>query len=174
MPLRKDLSLSMPNQLRNVPNEVAVAEREREVPVAWRGDWNLVQYVNNYTLKAAGIGFVSSPYTSLWDRIWGVTPIEDLPKYKALYSFVPRVQARLRILCALCLDMVNAVMEVKLRNHIGFCLIKYKSRKSLCQLNFLIKGEAVLKLLQHKVTHSSEVFLQFDFSRNINVPIKTP
>jgi len=93
VPLRKDLLLSIPNPLRNVPNEVAVAQREREVPVAWRGDWNLMQYVNNYTLKAAGIGFVSSPYTSLWDRIWGVTPIEDLPKYKALYSFVPRVQA---------------------------------------------------------------------------------
>ena len=93
MPLRKDLSLSMPNSLRNVPNQVAVSQVEHEVPVAWRGDWNLMQYVNNYTLKAAGIGFVSSPYTSLWDRIWGVTPIEDLPKYKALYSFVPRVQA---------------------------------------------------------------------------------
>ncbi len=97
MPLRKDLSLTMPNPLRNVPNAVAVAQREREVPVAWRGDWNLMQYVNNYTLKAAGIGFVSSPYTSLWDRIWGVTPIEDLPKYKALYSFTPRVQASIDV-----------------------------------------------------------------------------
>jgi len=93
LPLRKDLSLSIPNPLRNVPNEVAVAQREREVPVAWRGDWSLMQYVNNYSLKASGIGFVSSPYTSIWDRIWGVTPVEDLPKYKALYSFVPRVQA---------------------------------------------------------------------------------
>ena len=87
------MSLSIPNPLRNVPNEVAVEQREREVPVAWRGDWSLMQYVNNYSLKAAGIGFVSSPYTSLWDRIWGVTPVEDLPKYKALYSFVPRIQA---------------------------------------------------------------------------------
>ena len=93
MPLRKDLSLTMPNSLRNVPNEVAVEQREREVPVAWRGDWSLMQYVNNYSLKAAGIGFVSSPYTSIWDRIWGVNPVEDLPKYKALYSFVPRIQS---------------------------------------------------------------------------------
>ena len=93
MPLRKDLSSTMPNQLRNVPNAVAVSQRESEVPVAWRGDWSLMQYVNNYCLKASGIGFVSSPYTSLWDRIWGVTPVEDLPKFKALYSFVPRIQA---------------------------------------------------------------------------------
>ena len=92
MPLRKDLSLSMPNMLHNVPNAVAVSQRETEVPVAWRGDWSLMQYVNNYNLKASGIGFVSSPYTSLWDRIWGVTPVEDLPKYKALYSFVPRIR----------------------------------------------------------------------------------
>ena len=76
-----------------MPNAVAVSQRETEVPVAWRGDWSLMQYVNNYCLKASGIGFVSSPYTSLWDRIWGVTPVEDLPKFKALYSFVPRIQA---------------------------------------------------------------------------------
>ena len=50
-------------------NAVAVSQRETEVPVAWRGDWSLMQYVNNYNLKASGIGFVSSPYTSLWDRI---------------------------------------------------------------------------------------------------------
>ena len=93
MPLRKDLSLSMPNPLRNVPKAVAVSQRETEVPVARRGDWSLMQYVNNYNLKASGIGFVSSPYTSLWDRIWEVTPVKDLPKFKALYSFVPRVQA---------------------------------------------------------------------------------
>jgi len=95
--LRKDLSLTMPNPLRNVPNAVAVSQRETEVPVAWRGDWNLMQYVNNYNLKASGIGFVSSPYTSLWDRIWGVTPVEDLPKFKALYSFVPRIQASIDV-----------------------------------------------------------------------------
>ena len=89
----KILSLTMPNPLRNVPNAVAISQRESEVPVAWRGDWSLMQYVNNYCLKASGIGFVSSPYTSLWDRIWGVTPVEDLPKFKALYSFVPRIQA---------------------------------------------------------------------------------
>jgi hypothetical protein len=93
MPFRRDLSLSMPNPLRNVPNKIAESQIEREVPVAWRGDWSLTQYVNNYSLKASGIGFVSSPYTSLWDRVWGVTPVEDLPKYKALYSFVPRIQA---------------------------------------------------------------------------------
>ena len=56
-----------------------------------------MQYVNNYSLKASGIGFVSSPYTSLWDRIWGVTPVEDLPKYRALYSFVPRIHSSINV-----------------------------------------------------------------------------
>ena len=97
MPLRRDLSLSMPNTLRNVPNAVALSQRETEVPVAWCGDWSLMQYVNNYSLKSSGIGFVSSPYTSLWDRIWGVTPVEDLPKFKALYSFVPCIQAAIDV-----------------------------------------------------------------------------
>ena len=31
--LRKDLSLTMPNPLRNVPNAVAVSQRETEVPL---------------------------------------------------------------------------------------------------------------------------------------------
>ena len=87
----------MPNPLRSVPNAIATSQRETEVPVTWRGDWSLMQYVNNYSLKASGIGFVSSPYTSLWDRIWGVTPIEDLPKYKALYSFIPRIHSSINV-----------------------------------------------------------------------------
>ena len=58
--LRKDLSLTMPNPLRNVPNAVAVSQRETEVPVAWRGDWNLMEYVNNYNLKASGSALLAA------------------------------------------------------------------------------------------------------------------
>ena len=32
-----------------------------------------------------------------WDRVWGATPIEDLPKYKDLYNFTPYIKAALDV-----------------------------------------------------------------------------
>ena len=54
-------------------------------------------YVNKYMLKGSGAGFVSPPYSSLMDRVWGATPIEDLPKYKDLYTFTPYIKAAIDV-----------------------------------------------------------------------------
>ena len=32
-----------------------------------------------------------------WDRIWGATPIEDLPKYKDLYTFTSYIKAAIDV-----------------------------------------------------------------------------
>ena len=53
----------------------------------------LREYLDRYTLKSAGIGFVAPPYSSLYDRVWGVTPVDDLPKLQTLYEFNPYIAA---------------------------------------------------------------------------------
>ncbi len=76
-----------------MPPDVAKRQVVEEVPFSWRKDEMLYGYVNRYMLKGSGAGFVTPPYTAYWDRVWGVTPIEDLPKYKDLYTFTPYIKA---------------------------------------------------------------------------------
>ena len=83
----------LPNPQRNVSPEVASQQLDDEVPFRASRDAVLQAYLNKYTLKSAGIGFVTPPYSSLYDRIWGVTPVDDLPKLQALYEFNPYVAA---------------------------------------------------------------------------------
>jgi hypothetical protein len=76
---------------------VSKSQIERDIPVTWEKDNPLMDYVNRYMLKGSGAGFVTSPYTSAFDLVWGVTPIEDLPKYKDLYTFVPYIKAAIDV-----------------------------------------------------------------------------
>jgi hypothetical protein len=82
---------------RNVPPEVSRRQIEEEVPVSWKKDEALWGYVNRYMLKGSGAGFVTPPYTAYWERMWGATPIEDLPKYKDLYTFTPYIKAAIDV-----------------------------------------------------------------------------
>lgn len=87
----------LPNPQRNVPANVAEQQIKQEISFATRRDSVINDWVNTYSLKAAGIGYVSTPYAGLWERIWGLTPIEDLPKFDALRSFNPFIAASLNI-----------------------------------------------------------------------------
>jgi hypothetical protein len=84
---------SMPNPMRNVSPDSAKQQVDQEIPFRTRGDVSLQEYLNKYTLKGAGIGFVTPPYGSLYDRIWGVTPVDDLQKLQSLYEFNPYIAA---------------------------------------------------------------------------------
>jgi len=78
---------------RHVPPEISKKQIEEEIPVSWKADQMLWGYVTRYMLKGSGAGFVTPPYTAVWERVWGVTPIEDLPSYKDLYTFAPYIKA---------------------------------------------------------------------------------
>src|SRR5208283_720742 len=65
--------------------------------LSWKKDEMLFGYVSRYMLKGSGAGFVTPPYTAYMDRIWGATPIEDLPKYKDLYTFTPYMKAAIDV-----------------------------------------------------------------------------
>ena len=86
-------SNSLPDPMRNVPSDKAKDQINQEMPFRTQRDVVLQEYLNKYTLKGAGIGFVTPPYGSLYDRIWGVTPVDDLQKLQALYEFNPYIAA---------------------------------------------------------------------------------
>jgi len=78
---------------RQVPPEISKRQIEEEIPISWKADNMLWGYVTRYMLKGSGAGFVTPPYTAYWERMWGAVPIEDLPKYKDLYTFTPYIKA---------------------------------------------------------------------------------
>jgi hypothetical protein len=78
---------------RKVPPDVARKQLEEEVPVSWKQDNMLWGYVTKYMLKGSGAGFVTPPYMAYWERLWGATPVEDLPTYKESYTFKPYIKA---------------------------------------------------------------------------------
>jgi hypothetical protein len=82
---------------RDVPPNVSKRQIEEEIPVSWQKDEVLWGYVNRYMLKGSGAGFVTPPYSAWTDRVWGATPIEDLPKYKDLYTFTPYIKASIDV-----------------------------------------------------------------------------
>ncbi len=82
---------------RNVPPEISKQQIKDEIPVTWEKDNQLWGYVSKYMLKGSGAGFVTPPYSALWERVWGAVPIEDLPKYKDLYNFTPYIKAAIDV-----------------------------------------------------------------------------
>jgi hypothetical protein len=78
---------------RQVPPDVARKQIEEEVPVSWKADNMLWGYVTKYMLRGSGAGFVTPPYMAYWERLWGATPVEDLPAYKETYTFKPYIKA---------------------------------------------------------------------------------
>jgi len=79
------------------PPEISKKQIEEEIPVSWKADNALWGYVTKYLLKGSGAGFITPPYTAYWERLWGAQPIEDLPKYKDLYTFTPYIKAAIDV-----------------------------------------------------------------------------
>jgi hypothetical protein len=79
------------------PPEVSRRQIEEEIPLGWKADNVLWGYLQKYVLKGSGAGFVTPPYTAYWERLWGTVPIEDLPKYKDLYTFTPYVKSSIDV-----------------------------------------------------------------------------
>jgi hypothetical protein len=77
---------------------------QQEIPYNWKDDDVLWGYMNQFKISASGAGFISPPYTAFWDRVWGATPVEDLPKYKDLYNFTPYIKASIDVTVNLTLS----------------------------------------------------------------------
>ena len=93
MPWKSQLEKDGFEAQRQVPPEISKKQIEEEIPLSWKADNMLWGYVQRYMLKGSGAGFVTPPYTAYWECIWGAVPIEDLSKYKDLYTFTPYIKA---------------------------------------------------------------------------------
>jgi hypothetical protein len=89
---------------RDVPPDIAQKQIQEEIPVNWRYDPGLWGYLNKYMIPDSGIGFVTPPYVAYWERVWGAQPIEDLPKYKELYTFTPYIKASVDVIVNLMIS----------------------------------------------------------------------
>jgi len=59
-------------------------------PESWRRQQHIIPKVE--TPPSSGMGYIFSPYTSLWGKMWGITPIADLAKYRLMYRTVPKIK----------------------------------------------------------------------------------
>ena len=57
---------------------------------SWMMQQNIVP--KHATPPGSGLGYKVSPYTSEWIKLWGITPIADLSKYRLMYRTVPKVK----------------------------------------------------------------------------------
>jgi hypothetical protein len=89
---------------RQYPETIAEKQIAEEIPISWHADSILWGYVTRYYLKGSGASFVVPPYAAYWERIWGATPVEDLPKYKDLYAFTPYIKACIDVTVNLALS----------------------------------------------------------------------
>jgi len=79
--------------MRNVAEDTVKQQIEQEIPFRSSRDEVLQEYLNRYFLKSAGIGFVTPSYSSLYDRIWGISPVDNLQKLQAHYEYNPYIAA---------------------------------------------------------------------------------
>ena len=63
---------------------------DKYTPLQWFTRQNVVP--KEITPPDSGVGYIFSPYTSLWTMMWGVTPIADLSKYRLMYRTVPKIK----------------------------------------------------------------------------------
>ena len=90
MPARSSISITVSGTDRNVSLDVSTQQMQEQIPFSWRTDGELYSYINSkYKQPASGAGFVSQPYTAIWDLVWGVTPVEDLGKIQGFSNKSP-------------------------------------------------------------------------------------
>ncbi len=63
-------SISISGGERNVPESLAIKQMDEQIGFGWRGDNELASYViSKYKLPASRVGFITLPFTVLWDLI---------------------------------------------------------------------------------------------------------
>lgn len=63
-------------------------EMAPKVPSTWYGTGPTPPGTD--TPFASGIGFVSSPFSSYFEKVWGVAPLADQARYRLMYRTVPK------------------------------------------------------------------------------------
>jgi len=71
------------------------ARYDIELPPSWRTQplqWLLVGIGAKKLPEGSGAGFVQAPWADIYTRVYGVTPIQDMPRYRTIYRNQPDIQ----------------------------------------------------------------------------------
>ncbi len=86
-------------QARLLPADEA-AKWDTELPPSWKEQplsWLLTSLGVKSLPPGSGHGFVQSPYNNIFTKVYGVTPLSDLPKYRTMIRNSPTVQAAIEL-----------------------------------------------------------------------------
>lgn len=87
--------------LANVLPPEQAQQYDVELPPTWRQQplsWLLTSLgVKKKLPPGSGAGFVQTPYADVYTKVYGVTPIADLPKYRTMYRTQPDIQSAIEL-----------------------------------------------------------------------------
>lgn len=86
---------------RKLPDEEAI--RLDGVPESWR-EPKIPSIQTDDLPTESGKGYVHSPYSDIYTKKWGVTPIADLSKYREIKRNDPIVQSAIKLQVSMALD----------------------------------------------------------------------
>jgi hypothetical protein len=69
--------------------------RQAEYEGAFREDY--WEALATRVMPGLGLGYTAIPYITMWEKLWGVTPIEDLHKYRELFAEVPFINSAINM-----------------------------------------------------------------------------
>lgn len=120
-----------------VPTQEQIRQVERGE--TWFRDWDWESFMASYFagtryIPGIGLGVITWPYVSMWERVWGAIPIEDYSKYREYATKDPFIRATLDLHTMMAvsqgfeldypIDMVVDDMMNFLRKHDFFNLLK--------------------------------------------------
>jgi len=79
-----------PGFFARILNRKSADKYDPYTPESWKKQQHIIP--KHETPPGSGMGYIYSPYASLWGKMWGITPIADLAKYRLMYRTVPKVK----------------------------------------------------------------------------------
>ena len=120
--------------------------RQAERGEAWYRDFDWESFMASYFagtryIPGVGLGLITYPYVSVWEKVWGAVPIEDYSKYREYMTKDPFIRATLDLHTMMCtsggfeldypIDMVIEDMMNFLRRHDFINILKILVRDTL-------------------------------------------
>ena len=123
------------------------------IPPQWRNVPEFITRLMGGRGKApsTGVGFVHSPYADLYTKVYGVTPIADLPEYRLMYRTQPDIKQAIDLQVNLAVSRGLTIRHKKKR--VAKYLAEVADRIDLIEnlqivaRDMLTYGDAFLELL---------------------------
>ncbi len=138
---------------RQIPDEDAIRYQQGEIPDDWMRTPSYFDSIKKP--PDSGMGYVQSPYTSWYTKVYGVVPIADYSNYRSMYRTVPIIKAAIdttvNCVCGKGFDFVTEDDDVK--EYITDYFNKLNSTELLHVIahDCLVYGNAFVELCYEKI-----------------------